>query len=119
MSAMHLEPSNCHIRPFRSDDAASLQRHANNRKVWANLRDIFPHPYTLADAHSFIGFATQQKPEANFAIATATEAIGCVGLRLGEDVHRKTAELGYWLGEEFWEQGRDERSRACLHLAGV
>jgi ribosomal-protein-alanine N-acetyltransferase len=46
-----------------------------------------------------------EKPETTFAIATATEAIGCIGLRLGSDIHRKTAELGYWLGEPFWDQG--------------
>jgi [ribosomal protein S5]-alanine N-acetyltransferase len=48
---------------------------------------------------------TQEKPETTFAIATSEEAIGCIGLRRGVDVHRKTAELGYWLGEPFWGQG--------------
>jgi RimJ/RimL family protein N-acetyltransferase len=93
------------IRKFRAEDAEGVQRYANNRKIWLNVRDIFPHPYTLEDARGFIAFVAGQKPLTTFAIATEAEAIGCIGLRLGEDVHRKTAELGYWLGEPFWGRG--------------
>ena len=82
-----------------------MQRYANNRNIWINLRDIFPHPYTLEDAHAFLNIVTQENPELAFAIATASEPIGCIGLRLGQDVHRKTAELGYWLGEPYWGRG--------------
>ena len=30
------------IRPWRLDDAESLAKHANNRKIWLGLRDLFP-----------------------------------------------------------------------------
>ena len=93
------------VRPWRADDAQALQRHANNRNIWLNLRDIFPHRYTIENAQGFLAFIAQEQPPATFAIATATEAIGCIGLRMGEDVHRRTAELGYWLGEAFWGRG--------------
>src|SRR4029077_18480510 len=43
----------CTIRPWRLDDAESLTKHANNRKVWLALRDLFPYPYTMQDAHEF------------------------------------------------------------------
>ena len=66
---------------------------------------MFPHPYRLEDAEAFLGFVAQQKPETTFAIANASEAIGCIGLTVGSDVHRKTAELGYWLAEPFWGRG--------------
>ena len=102
---MNLQLKNCRIRPWRADDAASLQRHANNRKIWLNVRDIFPHPYTLANAHFFLDLMARETPRATFAIANESEAIGCIGLRLGADVHRRTAELGYWLGEPFWGRG--------------
>ena len=69
------------------------------------MRDCFPHPYTEKNARDWIHFATQQKPETNFAIASAQEAIGGIGLRLQEDVHRRSAEVGYWLGEPFWVRG--------------
>src|ERR1051326_1347890 len=102
---MQLQLKACIIRPFRAQDAVSLQRYANNRNIWLTLRDAFPHPYRLEDANAFLSFLTEQKPVATFAIATAAEAIGSIGLRLGKDVHRKTAELGYWLAEPFWGRG--------------
>jgi [ribosomal protein S5]-alanine N-acetyltransferase len=59
----------------------------------------------LEDAERFLKLIAQETPETTFAIATSQEAIGCIGLRRGVDVHRKTAELGYWLGEPFWGRG--------------
>jgi [ribosomal protein S5]-alanine N-acetyltransferase len=102
---MNLELSNCRIRSWRPDDGASIQRYANNRRIWINVRDIFPHPYTSENARFFLDLMANEQPPATFAIATDSEAIGCIGLRLGADVHRRTAELGYWLGEPFWGRG--------------
>jgi ribosomal-protein-alanine N-acetyltransferase len=93
------------IRPWALSDAVAVQRYANNRKIWLNLRDLFPHPYDLEDASRFLHYVTSDKPATTFAIALPTEAIGCIGLQIGRDVHCKTAELGYWLGEPFWGQG--------------
>lgn len=100
-----LKLHSCYVRPWVKEDAAAIQRHANNRQIWLNLRDIFPHPYTLEDAQTFLGFVSKEDPKTTFAIATDSEAIGSIGLRLGNDVHRKTAELGYWLAEPFWGRG--------------
>jgi RimJ/RimL family protein N-acetyltransferase len=102
---MLLKLQSCLLRSWSAEDARALQCYANNRNIWLNLRDGFPHPYTSEDAHAFLGCVTQEKPERTFAIATSAEAIGCIGLRLGSDVHRKTAELGYWLAEPFWNRG--------------
>lgn len=93
------------IRDWKSDDASSLARYANNRKIWSNLRDAFPHPYTQEDAALYIARSLQKVPRTGFAIATETETIGSIGLMPGQDVHRFTAELGYWLGEPFWGMG--------------
>ncbi len=93
------------IRSWEKTDAESLIEYANNRKIWLNLRDIFPHPYSGQDARNWIDFALSQDPECNFAIAAGEEAIGGIGLTLGEDVHCQTAELGYWLGEPYWGRG--------------
>jgi RimJ/RimL family protein N-acetyltransferase len=100
-----LKLKSCIIRPWSLDDAGAVQQHANNRKIWINLRDVFPHPYTLQDARAFLEFVLKEEPTTTLAIANESEAIGCIGLRLGNDVHRKTAELGYWLGEPFWGRG--------------
>ena len=102
---MHLKLESSVIRSWSPGDAVALQRYANNRNIWINLRDVFPHPYTMEDAAAFLKYVAQENPETTFAIATASEAIGCVGLRLGVDVHCNSAEVGYWLREPFWGRG--------------
>jgi len=93
------------IRPWTSDDTPALVKYANNRKVWLNMRDAFPHPYTKASAATFLEKVDGQNPTTFFAIATGHEAIGGIGLVPRQDVHRLTAELGYWLGEPYWGKG--------------
>lgn len=102
---MELRTDGCTLRRLRPGDAASLARHADNRKIWLNLRDLFPHPYKLADAESFIARAAVEDPLVTFGIDVSGEAVGCIGLRLGTDVERYSAEVGYWLGEEYWRRG--------------
>src|SRR5687767_1789213 len=102
---MKLQLQSCLIRPWLLSDAATLLRYANNRNIWMYLRDSFPHPYTADDAHSFLHRVMSEDPLTTLAIAMPSEAIGCIGLRIGMDIHRKTAELGYWLGGPFWGQG--------------
>ena len=87
------------------DDAESIVRHANNRKVWIALRDLFPHPYTIEDAYTFLKSVVNSEPIALFCIEVNGEAVGGIGIRIGADVHRRTAELGYWLSQEFWGRG--------------
>ena len=93
------------IRAYTDSDAEALARYANNRKVWINLRDGFPHPYTMENARTFLQAVGRQHPTTFFAIASPVEAIGGIGLSINADVHRLTAELGYWLGEPFWGKG--------------
>jgi hypothetical protein len=69
-----LELRSCMIRPWSMDDAGALQRHANNRRIWIQLRDLFPHPYSLKNAHAFIGFVLKEDPRTTIAIATESEA---------------------------------------------
>jgi RimJ/RimL family protein N-acetyltransferase len=102
---MQLVLERCTIRPWRLDDAESLAKHANNRKIWLGLRDLFPHPYTIQDAHEFLQRAISERPTTNFCIEVNSSASGGIGIRLGQDVHRHAAELGYWLGEKFWGRG--------------
>ena len=102
---MHLRLENCEIREWRDEDAPSLARHANNRKIWMNLRDAFPHPYTSHDAREFIKSIRRREPETTFAISVNGEAAGGVGFVLRHDVERVSAEIGYWLAEPFWGRG--------------
>lgn len=93
------------IRSWRWEDIPSLVRHANNRRVWRNLRDRFPHPYTVSHGEHWIRQATAATPQTDFTIAMGEEAIGGIGLDLQTDVFRRSAELGIWLGEAYWGRG--------------
>jgi [ribosomal protein S5]-alanine N-acetyltransferase len=115
---MELELARCTLRPWRAGDETALVRHANNRNVSRNLRDRFPYPYTAADAAAWIARATAQAPPCNFAIAVDGAPVGGIGLELGEDVFRRSAEVGYWLGEAYWGRGiATEAVRAITEYA--
>jgi RimJ/RimL family protein N-acetyltransferase len=86
-------------------DAASIVRHANNINVARQLRDRFPHPYTNQDAHAFLKAAVGADFQSNVAIDVAGEAVGGLGYVAGTDVERNSAEVGYWLGEDYWGRG--------------
>jgi RimJ/RimL family protein N-acetyltransferase len=73
--------------------------------VWLNLRDLFPHPYTLADAEWYITQVGDEVPVMRFAIDVDGDAVGSVGLMLGSDIERRSAEIGYWLGRAYWGRG--------------
>src|SRR5215207_5910541 len=102
---MEIELPGCRIRSWRAGDEPSLARHANSRKIWLNVRDRFPHPYTIAAAEDWVANASTAHPETQFAIEVDGEAAGGIGLFLQEDVSRFTAEIGYWLGESYWGRG--------------
>lgn len=102
---MILKFGNYCIRNFQDYDIHSLVKYANNKKIADNLRDAFPHPYKLEHAIQWLKIVESEKIPTNFAIANEEELIGGIGLILQEDVHRKNAEIGYWLGEPFWGKG--------------
>jgi len=82
---MELLLERCTIRPWRLDDAESLARHANNRKIWLAVRDLFPHRYTIQDAHEFLQRAVSEQPEMKFCIEIDGAAVGGIGVHPGPD----------------------------------
>ena len=102
---MQLDVPGCRIRSWRVGDEPAIVRHADNRKIWLNVRDRFPYPYTRAHAEAWIARAISDVPETHFAIDLGARAVGGIGLELQEDVSRYSAELGYWLGETHWGRG--------------
>ncbi len=102
------------LRPWRIEDAESLASYANNSKIAENLRDVFPYPYTLSDAKGYIEFCLGLKEQLCFAVEVGGEAAGSIGVFIKDDVYRKSAELGYWLGEQYW--GRGIMSKAVLQI---
>ena len=101
---MEFHLTTCTLRPWRMSDLDSLVRHADNFKVADNLRDLFPHPYTRQAGRLFIESAVTS-PGRRWAIAVGDEACGGVGVHLKEREERRTAEIGYWLGEACWGRG--------------
>lgn len=102
---MVLTGTRCTLRPWVTADADALVKYANNANIARNLRDRFPNPYTLRDARSFIHSCATVRPHVSFAIVVGGEAAGAIGISVGTDVERFSAEIGYWLGEPFWGQG--------------
>lgn len=93
------------LREWRPGDAESLAQHANNIKIWRNLHDAFPHPYTRADAEAWIKQTSAVASGMIFAIVVDGKAVGGIGIHPGTDVHRRTAMIGYWLSESYWGRG--------------
>jgi [ribosomal protein S5]-alanine N-acetyltransferase len=106
------------LRRLTLADAEDIARYANNRHVWRNLRDLFPHPYHREHAEGFIRMLETGDGETAFAIANEREAIGVIGFHREPDVHRRCAEVGYWLGEPFWGGGIVSRAlvAVCDHI---
>ena len=103
---MLLRGERCVIRRWRTRDAASVVRYANNFNVSRYLRDRFPYPYTMEHARAFLaGAVDEEGEETKFAIDVDGEAVGGIGVIPGADIERFSAEIGYWLGEPFWGRG--------------
>lgn len=102
---MELRSPQCTVRSYRPGDAPSLARHGDNRRVWQNLRDRFPHPFTEADGAAYIVRVLASDDETSFAIDVDGAAVGGISLHPGADIERVGAEVGYWVGEDFWNHG--------------
>ena len=102
------------LRPWKAEDAAALATICNSKQIWMNVRDRFPHPYTVKDAIEWISFTLSQKPLQNFAVMYKGEVAGSIGITPKDDIYRKTIEIGYFIGDAFW--GRGIATEAVAHL---
>ncbi len=101
-----IELEGIRLRRWREDDIDELQRLADDRDRWRNVRDIFPFPYTRADAAGFIRLAgAMPAPGLLLAIENAGALAGGIGLEPGPDVYRIDGELGYWVGKPHRSRG--------------
>ena len=98
---------NCVLRKWRLSDAADLAAVLNNEKILNNLRDGLPYPYTEQDARDYICpmLSSDEKSTFAYAITQNDRAIGSIGAFRQGNIHRQTAELGYYLAEEYWGKG--------------
>lgn len=102
---MEIKGENFLLRKIKTEDRSQLAELANNRKIWLQLRDKFPHPYSIDDADFYINMILAEKPQYSFAIEVDGQFGGMVGLLPMDDVYRRTTEIGYWLGEPYWGKG--------------
>jgi RimJ/RimL family protein N-acetyltransferase len=95
----------CVLRRWLPADKSELVGIANSRAIWRNLTDLFPHPYTPADADFWVDHANDAPPSLHLAIEFGGRLAGGIGVIAGQGVHQKTGRFGYWLGEAFWGRG--------------
>lgn len=97
----------CKIRKWKLSDAKDLAIALSNSKVQDNLRDGLPYPYTEQDGAAFISsmLSADENETFAFAITVDNKAVGSIGVFRQANIHRQTAELGYYLAEEYWGKG--------------
>jgi len=98
-------PTGVALRKIQVEDRERLVELANNPNIANNLRDDFPHPYTIEDADHFIKHAQSAQPTLRFCIEKDGIYVGNIGIHPQEDIYRRSAEIGYFIGEPHWGQG--------------
>jgi len=97
----------CKIREWKVEDAARLAEMLNNRNILNNLRDGLPYPYTEKDAEEYITsmLAADKTKTFAFAITADDKVVGSIGVFRCDNIHSRTAEMGYYIGEPYWGCG--------------
>ncbi len=97
----------CKIREWQIEDAENLALVINNKKIQDNLRDGLPYPYTVEDAKEYIAsmLSADKKETYAFAITVDDKAIGSIGVFRCNNIHFRSAEMGYYIAESYWGKG--------------
>jgi RimJ/RimL family protein N-acetyltransferase len=95
------------IRQWQTEDAPALSKAIDNKAVQDNLRDGIPFPYTEKDGAEFIASMISAEQDSTFAFAVIFKntVIGSIGAFRQANIHRRTAEMGYYIAEEHWGKG--------------
>lgn len=108
------------IRKWELTDAADLAAILSNQKILDNLRDGLPYPYTEQDGRDYISAMLSADKNKTFAFAVVADGklVGSIGIFRQENIHRRTAELGYYIAEEYWGRGimTQAVSQACAYV---
>lgn len=97
----------CRIRKWELSDATDLAAALSNKKIQDNLRDGLPYPYTEQDGTDYISamLSADENEIFAFAITVDEKLVGSIGIFRQGNIHRQTAELGYYIAEEYWGRG--------------
>ena len=93
------------LKELELSDTEKFAKLANNKKIWQNMRDVFPYPYSIDNAIDFISRTNESESSFVFGVFYNKELAGAIGLHRLDDINRFTVELGYWLGEPYWNKG--------------
>ena len=98
---------NCKIRKWKLTDAKDIAVALSNKKIQDNLRDGLPYPYSEQDGIDFISSMLTANEDETFAFAITLDdkVIGSIGVFRQQNIHRQTAEMGYYIAEEYWGKG--------------
>jgi RimJ/RimL family protein N-acetyltransferase len=110
---MSLDCGICTLRPWHAEDAERLSYIASDRNVSRYMTARFQFPYTLEDAHWWIG-RNSADDATNFAILVDGEIAGGCGYEIGEYERSRSAEIGYWLSPPYWRRGIATAAFAAL-----
>nr|WP_288978352.1 GNAT family protein [uncultured Blautia sp.] len=97
----------CRIRKWELSDATDLAAALSNKKIQDNLRDGLPYPYTEQDGTDYISamLSADENEIFAFAITVDEKLVGSIGIFRQGNIHRQTAELGYYIAEDYWGRG--------------
>ena len=115
-----LETVRLRLRPFELADALTVQRLAGDRAI-ADTTLSIPHPYLDGMAEAWISthadnFASSRSLTLAITLKTDSSVVGAIGFTNIVPGHK--AELGYWIGKPFWNQGLcTEAAQAILDYA--
>lgn len=104
---IRLAGQNFILRDPLPEDAPSIQKHINNKKIHDNTTFI-PHPYSVRDAENWLASVEKDRAETSpsklsLMIELDGEACGCVAYNHIKPGHQ--ANIGYWLSEQYWNRG--------------
>lgn len=102
------------LQALKHSEAKQLATLANNKKIWNNLKDYFPHPYTELHAKQFIQSKIHEEPTLTFGVHQNKTLVGLISLEPLRDIYRKSAIIGYWIGEPYWNRGIAQQAVAQI-----
>ena len=108
------------IREWKIEDKYTLAELLNNKNILNNLRDGLPYPYTVKNAEEFITamLSSDRTKTFTFAITADDVVVGSIGIFRCDNIHSRTAEMGYYIGEHHWGKGYATSAvkQACIYV---
>lgn len=104
-AGMRLESPSCIVRDWSPRDKDAVARFCGDRTLWRNLTDTFPHACTAADMDAWFAYLSAIAEPTHWAVEAGGEAVGGIGIEIGDGVFSRSADIGYWLAEPYWGRG--------------